>query len=45
MKKTIAKLKIIDIMMDLNISFNEGIKILKEMVEELNKLKKRRNIK
>lgn len=40
MKKTIAKLKIIDVMMDLNISFNEGIKILQEMVKELKKMEK-----
>ena len=40
MIKTIAKLKIIDIMMDLNISFNEGIKILQEMVKELKKMEK-----
>lgn len=39
-KKTIIKVMIIDTMMDMNISFNEGIKILKEMVEELNKIKK-----
>lgn len=38
--KTIVKLMIIDMMMDMGISFKQGIKILKEMVVELNKIEK-----
>lgn len=38
--KNIVKLMIVDMMMDMDISFNKGIKILKELVAELNKIKK-----